>query len=40
MGVERDDERRDLLTLKLSSALAMMIGGMQIFNEQQPAGSS
>lgn len=37
MGVERDDERRDLLTLKLSSALAMMIGGMQIFNEQQQA---
>ena len=37
MGIERDDQRRDLLAMKLSSALSMMLGSMQLFNEQQQA---
>lgn len=37
MGLERDDQRRDLLAMKLSSALSMMLGSMQLFNAQQQA---
>ena len=37
MGLEREDQRRDLLEMKLSSALAMMLGSTQLFNEQQQA---